>query len=105
MILLANVPSEQLVSKTRSFDEVQLEIEKIELETNQRITEVLSSCDEEVYIRVLDFNFTRNERESAYPVQIDALKLKVAYPNNVPPQIREFNRIFGGVHSSSISDT
>lgn len=93
------------VPKTRSFEEVQKEIEKIELETNKKIIEALSSCDEEVYIRVLDFNFTRNERESDYPIQIDALRLKAVYPNNVPPQIREFNRIFGGNHSSNTSDT
>lgn len=89
-------------SESKTFAQVQREIEQIELETNKKIIDALQSCETEVSIRVLDPNFTRNERDNGYPLQLDAIDLTKEYPTGVPFYIKELNRVFG--NHSPISD-
>lgn len=85
----------------KTFEDVQKEIELIEFETNKRIIEILNSCEEEVTIRVLDNAFTRNERENAYPIQIDAMSIAKMFPNGMSASLRELNKVFGNQSNSS----
>lgn len=95
---MAPTPTEQL-----SYFEVQNEIEKMETEFNERLVTLLNSCNKEVGIRVMDTVFKREERASAFPLQIDAVDWSVIYPNGIPDGARHLNsfNIFGGGYPNS----
>lgn len=79
--------------------DTQQKIVNIELEINKRLIDILTSCDEEIGIRILDNSFVREERESAFPVQLDIVKWRDIYPNGIPDKARQLNgkNIFGNV--------